>query len=39
MFKLFWTNYVDQNTSLQWTYDLDTTSAFVNKTDRKEHSE
>jgi len=39
MFKVFWTNYEDQNTSLQWTYDLDTTTfIFENKIDGKEHS-
>jgi len=37
--KVFWTNYKDQNTSLQWTYDLDTTTfVFESKTDGKEHS-
>jgi len=40
MFKVFWTNYEDQNTSLQWTYDSDTTTfVFENKIDGKEHSE
>jgi len=39
MFKVFWTNYKDQNTSLQWTYDSDTTIfIFKNKIDGKEHS-
>jgi len=39
MSKVFWTNYKDQNTSLQWTYDLDTTTfVFKSKTDGKEHS-
>ena len=38
MFKPFWTNFKDQNNSLQWTYDLDTTiSKFENKINEKEH--
>jgi len=38
MFKVFWTNYVDQNTSLQWMYNSDTiTFVFKNKIDGKEH--
>jgi len=37
-FKAFWINYKDQNTSPQWTYDLDTTTfVFENKIDGKEH--
>jgi len=39
MFKPSWINYEDQNTLLQWTYDLDTTtSEFKNKTNEKEYS-
>jgi len=38
MFKTFWINHEDQNTSLQWTYNLDTTTfVFKNKIDGKEH--
>ena len=38
-FKPFWTNYKDQNTSPQWTYDSDTiTSEFENKINGKEYS-
>ena len=39
MFKPFWTNFEDQNTSPQWTYNSDTTtSEFENKINGKEHS-
>jgi len=39
MFKTFWINYKDQNTSLQWMYNLNTTTfVFENKIDGKEHS-
>jgi len=38
--KQFLTNYEDQNTSLQWTYNLNTTTfAFENKINRKEYLE
>ena len=39
MFKLFWTNFEDQNILPQWTYDSDITiSEFENKIDGKKHS-